>query len=163
MTAHQASVSLNVVKKSRDKQVERSSKPMPLCPRSECRGRLSSYPPTLGSYDSVTGLNHLRCGICGHSGMRVPNGLHLVFSGPDEYVFHYPPALTSLTITVSPSLLGPFSWHGLTPPQAVIFMAEWLLLTGRASGIVRFAEEKVAWDDCYDYFRRYLIATAGPT
>jgi hypothetical protein len=159
MIAHETSVSPGGVNKSRDNGVKRSSEPMPPCPRSECRGRLRPYPTTQGSYDSVTGLNHLRCGTCGHSGMRVPSGLHLVFSGPNEYVFHYPPALTSLIITVSPSLLAPFTWHGLTPSQAVTFMAEWLLLTGRASGIVRFAEEKLAWDDCYDYFRRGLIAT----
>ena len=123
------------------------------------RGTLRPYPTTQASYDSVTGLHHLRCGTCGHSGMRVQNGLYLVFSGPDEYVFHYPPALTSLTITVSTSLLGPFTRHGLTPSQAVTFMAQWILLTGRASGIVRFADERLAWDDCYNYFRRRLIAT----
>jgi hypothetical protein len=89
--------------------------------------------------------------------MRVPNGLLLVFSGLDQYVFHYPPALASLIITVSPSLLAPFTGHGLTPSQAVSFMAEWLLLTGRTSGIVRFTEEVAALSDCYDYFRDHRM------
>ena len=89
--------------------------------------------------------------------MQAANGLHLVFHGSNEYVFHYPPSLDSLTITVSPSLLAPFTWHGLAPAQAAALMAEWLLLTGRANGIVRFTDEKLAWQDCYEYVRRRLI------
>ena len=157
MIAHQASVPLGGMKKSRDKRVERTSEPMPPCPRGGCRGRLSPYPTVNGSYDCVTGLDHLRCGTCGHSGMRVPNGLHLVFSGPDEYVFHYPPSLASLTVAISPAILARFTGHSRTHTQIITFMAEWLLLTGRANGIVRFTEEKVALSDCYNYFRRHFI------
>lgn len=105
----------------------------------------------------MTALEHLRCGICGHHGMRVPNGLQLVFREPDEYVFHYTPSLASLTIAISPSFLALFTWHGLTPTQVVTFMAEWVLLTDRVDGTVRFATERVAFGDCYDYFRRYML------
>jgi hypothetical protein len=159
MMAHQTSVPLNGPTQSREKHAKRSTEPMPSCPRSECRGRLRPYPPTQGSYDSVTGLKHLRCETCGHNGMRASNGLHLIFSGGDDYVFHHPPAHTSLTITVSAPFLAPFTRHGLTPSQAVTFMAEWMLLTGRATGIVRFAEELCAWEDCYASFRRGVVAT----
>jgi hypothetical protein len=148
----------NIVRKSGSQPARNSDRRMPACPVSNCRGTLHPYPSTQASYDAVTGLDHLVCAICGHHGMRVPNGLHLVFQGSDEYVFHYPPALTSLIITVSHSLVEPFTWHGLTPAHAVTCMAEWLLCTGRANGVVRFAEEKLAWEDCYDYFRRGLIA-----
>jgi hypothetical protein len=89
--------------------------------------------------------------------MRVPNGLHLVFSGADEYVFHYPPSLASLTIAVSPAILARFIGHSLTPEQIITFMAEWLLLTGSTSGIVRFAEETAALSDCYHYFLCHRI------
>jgi hypothetical protein len=89
--------------------------------------------------------------------MRAANGLHLVFHGSGEYVFHYPPSLDTLTIILTPTLLAPFTWHGLTSEHAVAVIAEWLLLTGRASGIVRFADEKLAWDDCYEYVRRCLV------
>jgi hypothetical protein len=131
---------------------------LPACPASGCQGTLDYYPSAQSSYDAVTGLDHLVCGICGHHGMRrAANGLHLVFHGSDGYVFHYPPSLATLTITVSPSLLAPFTWHGLAPAQAVAHMADWLLLTGRAKGIIRFADEKLAWQDCYEYVRRSLI------
>ena len=131
--------------------------PLPSCPAPGCHGTLDYYPSAQSSYDAVTGLDHLVCGICRHHGMQAANGLHLVFHGSDEYVFHYPPSLDSLTITVSPSLLAPFTWHGLAPAQAAALMAEWLLLTGRANGIVRFTDEKLAWQDCYEYVRRSLI------
>ena len=152
MIADQASV-----KKSRDKGVKRSSEPKLPCPNGGCRGRLSPYLTVHGGYDCVRGLDHLRCETCGHRGMRVPDGLHLVFRGPDEYVFHYPPSLTNLTIVVSPAILARFTGHTLSHTQIITFMAEWLLLTGRANGIVRFAKETVALSDCYDYFLRHLV------
>jgi hypothetical protein len=122
-----------------------------------CTGTLSPYPSAQLSYDAVTGLDHLACGTCCHHGMRAQNGLHLVFRGSHKYVLYYPPSFASVTVKVSASLLGPFTWHGLTPSQAVICMGEWLLLTGRVSGIVDFAEERMAWEDCYDYVRRDLL------
>lgn len=157
MSTHQASLPIAGVRKLRNKETVRSSEPMPPCPRGGCRGRLTPYPTAQSSYDCVTGLDYLRCAKCGHQGMRVPNGLHLVLRGPDEYVLHYPPMLTSLTIAVSPAILARFSWHKLTQTQIITFMAEWLLLTGRANGIVRFTEETVALDDCYDYFCRHIV------
>ena len=153
-TIMHAAISPDVLAASINPRPKGADQRMPACPTLGCRGVLRSYPSAQASYDAVTGLDHLICDRCGHHGMRAPNGVHLVFQGSDEYVFHYPPALTSLIISISPSLLAPFTWHGFTPAQAVTFMAEWLLLTGRADGHVRFREEKLAWDDCYDYFRR---------
>lgn len=61
--------------------------------------------------------------MCGHHGLRVPNGLHLVFRGPGEYVFQYPPSLASLIIVVSAAILAQFTTHGYTPAQIVRSMA----------------------------------------
>lgn len=97
------------------------------------------------------------CVICGHHGMRVPNGLHLVFRGPDEYVFQYLPSLTSLSIAVSPAILARFTNATFTEAEIISFMAEWVLLTGRASGVIRFAVETIALEDCYEYLRRHLV------
>lgn len=89
--------------------------------------------------------------------MRVPNGLHLVFRGPDEYVFQYLPSLTSLSIAVSPAILARFTNATFTEAEIISFMAEWVLLTGRASGVIRFAVETIALEDCYEYLRRHLV------
>jgi hypothetical protein len=89
--------------------------------------------------------------------MRVQNGLHLVFSGPDEYVFHYPPSLASLTISASPATLAKFTGHGFAEEYILQFIAEWVLLTGRTTGVVRCAGEKAALEDCYDYFCRHIV------
>jgi hypothetical protein len=107
----------------------------------------------------VTGLDHLECELCGHHGMRAPNGVHLVFRGPDEYVFQYPPSLATLTIAVSPAILARFTQKSFTETQVVTFMAEWLLLTGRSNGTVRFAHEPVGLEDCYDFFQRHVAHT----
>ena len=127
------------------------------CPVAGCHGTLNPYPTPRSSYDSVTGFGHLKCEACGHMGMQVPNGLYLVFRGSDEYVFHHAPSLASLTIVASSSLLAPFTWHGCTPAQVVAFMAEWVLLTGRTTGMVQFAKERAALQDCYEYFRRHIV------
>jgi hypothetical protein len=89
--------------------------------------------------------------------MRVLNGLHLVFRGLDEYVFHYPPLLASLTIAVSPAILTRFTEHGFDEEFILGFMANWILLTGRTNGIVRFAVEQAALEDCYAYFCRHVV------
>ena len=89
--------------------------------------------------------------------MRVPNGLHLLFRGPDEYVFQYPPSLASLTVAASPAVLAQFTQHSVTQIQAATFMADWVLLTGRANGTIRFAVESAVFEDCFAYFRRYIV------
>jgi hypothetical protein len=161
MIMHQARMLTGGVKKPRRKPAVRPSESMPPRPNGDCRGRLHTYPTVQTSYDSMTGLDHLRCEICGHLGMRVPNGLHFVFRGPDEYVFQYPPSLASLTIAVSPSFLTPFTCHGFSPIQVVTFMVKWMLLTGRVNGTVLFTDEKVALKDCYDYFLRHMVREGG--
>ena len=157
MIPHQARRPTGVGRKSLDKPAVCSSESMPPCPRDGCCGTLSPYPTAQLSYDSVTGLDSLTCRTCGHDGMRVLNGLHLVFGGPNEYVFHYPPSLASLTVAASPAILVRFTEHGFTNESILQFMAKWVPLTGRTIGIVRFTAEKAALEDCYDYFRRHIV------
>jgi hypothetical protein len=89
--------------------------------------------------------------------MRVPNGLHLVFRGSDEYVFHYPPSLASVTIAASPAIVARFTEHGFADSYILTFLAEWVLLTGRTTGTVQFGVEMAALEDCYAYFRRHIV------
>jgi hypothetical protein len=89
--------------------------------------------------------------------MRAQNGLHLVLGTSGQYVLYYPPSFASMVVKISAPLLAPFTWHGLTPSQAVMCVAEWVLFTGRASGIITFDEEKIALADCYDYVRRAIF------
>ena len=128
----------------------------PWCPLSGCGGKVHPYLTRQSSDDRMTGLDHLICALCGHQGMRVPSGLHLLFRGPDEYVFQYPPSLATLTIAASPSVLAQFTQHSVTQIQAATFMADWVLLTGRANGTIRFAVESAVFEDCSAYFRRYI-------
>jgi hypothetical protein len=128
-----------------------------LCPLTGCRGCLNPYPTRQSSYDAVTGLDHLVCPLCGHRGMRVPSGLHLIFRGPNEYVFQYPPSLATLTIAASQDALARFTQHSVAQAQALTFMATWVLLTGRATGLVRFAVGRAVFEDCYNYFRRCIL------
>jgi hypothetical protein len=161
MSGAQLTLCAGLADDSLDASASSLSKWLASCPVDGCRGKLSPYPSPQSSYDSVTGLNHIMCGTCGHEGMQVPNGLYLVFRGPDEYVFHHAPSLASLTIVASPSFLTPFTWHGFSRAQVVTFVAGWILLTGRSAGTVELALEPAALEDCYHYFCRQLVQGRG--
>ena len=133
---------------------------MTLCPKTDC-GQLMGLDSHPGhDADMDMGLQHMRCDRCGHCGMRVRDGLHLLFAGQHEYVFTYGPSPSHLKVVLSAVALNQFRVHGLTPVQLATHVAEWALVMGQACGTVQLASDLVL-SDCYDYFRRRMLMASG--
>ena len=126
---------------------------MTLCPKPDCKQLMQ--PDLQGGYDRRTGLQSLRCTRCGHLGLKAPQGLQLLFTGPQEYVFSYGPSLSYLKVVLSTVALYLFRGEGLPPARMATCVAEWALLMGQACGTVRPSGDLVL-SSCYEYCRRQV-------
>ena len=131
---------------------------MTLCPKPDCQQFMQ--PDHHVGYDARTGLKSMRCGRCGHFGLKAQQGLQLLFTGQHEYVFSYGPSLSYLKVVLSTLALNLFRGQGLTPIQLATYVAEWALLMGQACGTVRPSGDLVL-SSCYEYCRRQTLNYSG--
>lgn len=128
---------------------------MILCPKLNCKDVMERDPRR--EPEIPTGLEYLRCGRCGHCGLRARDGLRVLFNAEHEYLLGYGTSSSSLRVELSPVALDLFRAHGLTPIQLATYVAEWALIMGQVSGTVRLAGDHLALSGCYEYFRRQTL------
>lgn len=88
--------------------------------------------------------------------MKAQDGLRLLFSGQQEYVFSYGPSVSYLKIVLSTVALNLFNRQGLAPARLATHVAEWALVMGQACGTVRLTGD-IVLSDCYEYCRRQAL------
>jgi hypothetical protein len=83
----------------------------------------------------------------------------VLFGLRHEFLIGYGPSLSTMTIKLSEAALTLFGEHGLTPDRIAAYAAEWALLSGCKTGIVRLSGNQSALTDCYGHFRRSVLSS----
>jgi hypothetical protein len=111
------------------------------------------------AHDRKGGLIHWQCSHCSHEGMTAPLGVQLMFRGGQEYVFTYDNSLVTLRILLSSPAVGLFKSHDLGSDVLAVQVAEWAILMGQSTGVVRLFLEDPAFSNFFLYF--YQRTEAG--
>ncbi len=91
--------------------------------------------------------------------MTAPLGLQLLFRGGQEYVFTCDNSLVTLRILLSGPAVGLFKSHDLGSDALATQVAEWAILMGQSTGVVRLFLEDPAFSKFFLYF--YQRAESG--
>ncbi|WP_447599401.1 hypothetical protein [Nitrospira sp. Nam80] len=106
------------------------------------------------------GLEALKCGRCGHRGLRAKDGFQVLSTAGHEYLLGYGSSSSFLRVELSSIALDLFGAHGLTPAQMATYVAEWALIMGQVSGTIRLVDNHLALSGCYEYYRRQMLRDA---
>lgn len=127
---------------------------MVLCPKLDCKQMMKRDPAREQGLHA--GLEALKCGRCGHLGLRAKGGLQVLSIAQDDYLLGYGSS-SFLRVELSPIALDLFGAHGLTPVQMATYVAEWALIMGQDSGTIRLIDNHLALAGCYEYYRRQTL------
>jgi hypothetical protein len=97
------------------------------------------------------------CLHCGQRGVVATNGVLVLFGFRHEFVIGYGLSLSTMTVKVSEAAVILFGQHGLTPNQIAAYAAEWALLSGCTTGILRLSADQPTLTACYEHFRRSVL------
>ena len=123
---------------------------VPRCPIYQCGKPMTMISKT--GHARKAGLIHWQCLHCRHEGMTAPLGLQLLFRGGQEYVFTCDNSLVTLRILLSGPAVGLFKSHDLGSDALATQVAEWAILMGQSTGVVRLFLEDPAFSKFFLYF-----------
>lgn len=75
-----------------------------------------------------------------------------MFRGGQEYVFTYDNSLVTLRVLLSGPAVGLFKSHDLDSDALAVQVAEWAILMGQSTGVVRLFLEDPAFSNFFLYF-----------
>jgi hypothetical protein len=126
----------------------------PLCPNGAC---LCSMRPDTDARCDHASFQPVVCLHCGQRGVVATNGVLVLFGFRHEFVIGYGLSLSTMTVKVSEAAVILFGQHGLTPNQIAAYAAEWALLSGCTTGILRLSADQPTLTACYEHFRRSVL------
>ncbi|WP_447597859.1 hypothetical protein [Nitrospira sp. Nam80] len=136
---------------------------MPTCPNLNC---IQDMRPEVQLYkagiNDATGLTHIRCPQCGHSGLMAGDGLHLVFRAGQEYCFTFGTTPAHLTVSITTEAMFAYQRLGLSQEVLARHAAEWLLLLGRNAGVFSLSPDEPAFVGFPRYLQHHMVPSLRP-